>query len=139
MNQPHSGLEWTDSLNLGMPGTDAEHRRFFSLVEELDCAIARHKGPRDIERCLQVIVQEARAHFDHENRQFASVGYPHAGRHIAAHARLDSQLWDALRTCYATEPNDDWAKKGLLIKQMLLEHFQLDDSRYREFLRQRQV
>jgi hemerythrin len=67
------------------------------------------------------------------------VGYPHAGRHIAAHARLDSQLWDALRTCYATEPNDDWAKKGLLIKQMLLEHFQLDDSRYREFLRQRQV
>jgi hypothetical protein len=30
-------------------------------------------------------------------------------------------------------------KKGLLIKQMLLEHFQLDDSRYRDFLRQRQA
>jgi hemerythrin-like metal-binding protein len=137
MHQPYAKLRWSDSLSIGIPGTDEEHRRFYSLVDGLDVAIAEHRGPRDIERCLQVIVQEARAHFDHENRQFAELGYPHAERHIAAHARLASQLWDALRTCYATEPSDDWAKKGLLIKQMLLEHFQLDDSRYREFLRQR--
>jgi hemerythrin len=84
-----------------------------------------------------VIVQEARAHFDHENRRFAELGYPHAGRHAAAHARLDTQLWDALRTSYATEPDADWTKKGLVIKQMLLEHFALEDAKYHEFLRRR--
>src|SRR5438552_2526932 len=83
-----------------------EQQRFFLLVEDLDAAIAGHRSPHDIERCLQVIVQEARAHFDHENEQFSKLGFPHAERHIAAHARIDSQLWDALRTCYATEPCD---------------------------------
>jgi len=126
------------NLNIGIPGVDEEHQRFFLLVEDLDAAIAGHRSPHDIERCLQVIVQEARAHFDHENEQFSKLGFPHAERHIAAHARIDSQLWDALRTCYATEPCDDWAKKGMLIKQMLLDHFQLDDLKYRDFLRQRQ-
>jgi hemerythrin-like metal-binding protein len=114
---------------------DEEHRRFFSRVEELDAVLARHASPHDIERCLQVIVQEARAHFDHENRRFAEVGYPHAGRHAAAHAHLGSQLWDALRTSYAAEPDADWTKKGLVIKQMLLDHFQLEDAKYQDYLR----
>ena len=114
---------------------EEEHRRFFSRVDELDAVLARHGSPHDIERCLQVIVQEAQAHFDHENRRFAELGYPQAGRHAAAHARLGTQLWDALRTSYASEPDADWTKKGLVIKQMLIEHFQLEDARYQEFLR----
>jgi hemerythrin len=130
-------VEWTNAMSLGIPGMDEEHQLFFSRVDDLNAAIAEHRNPHDIERCLQVIVQEARAHFDHENRRFVELGYPHAARHAAAHARLDAQLWDALRTCYATEPNDGWAKKALLIKQMLLEHFGLEDLKYREFLRQR--
>ena len=138
MDKANTRLEWTDSLSIGIPGMDDEHRRFFGLVDDLNAAIAGHGSPREIERCLQVIVQEARAHFDHENRQFSELGFPHAERHIAAHARINSQLWDALRTCYATEPCDDWAKKGMLIEQMLLDHFQLDDLKYREFLGQRQ-
>ena len=138
MDKASTRLEWADALNLGLAGTDDEHRRFFDLVANLDAVIAAHAGPRDIERCLQEMVQEARAHFDHENRQFSELGFPHAERHIAAHARIHSQLWDALRSCYATEPADDWAKKGLLIKQLLLDHFQLEDLKYRDFLRQRQ-
>lgn len=132
-------MNWNPSLNLGIPATDEEHQRFFSLADDLNAAIAAQKGPRDIEHSVKRIVQEARAHFDHENRQFVELGFPHAERHIAAHARLDAQLWDALRTCYATEPADDWMKKGLVIKQMLLDHFQLDDLKYREFLRRRQA
>jgi hemerythrin len=122
---------WTDSLSIGVPGVDEEHRRFLALIDDLDAAIAAHARPHDLERRLQVIVQEARAHFDHENRKLAELGVPHAERHIAAHARLGSQLWDALRTCYAIEPSEDWAKKGIVIKQMLLEHLQLDDLKYR--------
>lgn len=129
-------LEWTEAMNLGIPGMDEEHRRFFSRLDDLDAAIAEHRNPHAIERCLQVIVQEARAHFDHENERLAQVGYPQAAKHAAAHARLQAQLWDALRTCYASEPGDDWVKKGLLIKQMLLDHFQLEDLKYRDFLRQ---
>ena len=124
-------MEWTDKLSTGVPGMDDEHRRFFALVHDLDAAIAAHASPRELERCLQVIVQEARAHFDHENRALSQLGAPHAERHIAAHARIQSQLWDALRTSYAIEPAEDWAKKGLVIKQMLLDHLQLDDLKYR--------
>jgi hemerythrin-like metal-binding protein len=131
-------MNWNASLSLGIPAMDEEHQRFFFLADDLNAAIAAHKDPRDIERCLQRVVQEARAHFDHENREFVALRYPHAERHIAAHARLDAQLWDALRTCYATERVDNWAKKGLVIKQMLLEHFELDDLKYREFLGRRQ-
>jgi hemerythrin len=123
--------QWSESLSIGVPGVDEEHRRFLALIEDLDAAIAAHSRPHEIERRLQVIVQEARAHFDHENRKLSELHLPHAERHIAAHARLGSQLWDALRTCYAIEPSEDWAKKGLVIKQMLLDHFQLDDLKYR--------
>ena len=130
MEHTQPRLKWSESMSIGVPAMDEEHRRFFTLIDDLDAAIAAHARPRDIERCLQVIVQEARAHFDHENRKLSELGLPHAERHIAAHARLGSQLWDALRTSYATEPAQDWAKKGLVIKQMLLDHFQLDDLKY---------
>jgi len=123
--------QWSENLSIGVPGVDAEHRRFLVLIDELDAAIAAHARPLEIERRLQVIVQEARAHFDHENQKLSELRLPHAERHIAAHARLGSQMWDALRTSYATEPSDDWAKKGLVIKQMLLDHFRLDDLKYR--------
>src|SRR5918999_1298734 len=116
---------------------EEEHRRFFIRVDELDAVLARHASPHDIERCLQVIVQEAQAHFDHENRRFAELGYPQAVRHAAAHAQLGRQLWDALRTCYASEPDADWTKKGIVIKQMLLDHVRIDDAKYQEFLRRR--
>lgn len=130
-------MEWSEANSLDRAAMDEEHRRFFSRVDDLEAAIAGHKGPHDIERCLQVIVQEARAHFDHENRRFVELGYPHAGRHAEAHARLGGQLWDALRTCYATVPEADWEKKALVIRHMLLEHFELEDLKYRDFLRQR--
>jgi hemerythrin-like metal-binding protein len=119
---------------IDIPAMDEEHSRFLSRVQDLNAAIAEHRSPHDIERCLQTIVQEARAHFDHENQRFAELGYPDAARHAAAHALLGRQLWDALRTCYATDPSADWAKKGLVIQQMLLEHFELEDSKYRRFL-----
>jgi hemerythrin-like metal-binding protein len=135
MIQQEAKLQWTQTMNLGIPGMDEEHQQFFSRIDDLGAAIARQGNPHDIERCLQVIVQEARAHFDHENQRFVELGYPNAARHAAAHARLAAQLWDALRTCYATQPGDDWMKKSFLIKQMLLDHFQLEDLKYRDFVR----
>jgi hemerythrin len=118
----------------GLAHLDEEHRRFLSLVEELDSAIAQHKGKREVERQIRALMQEAAAHFRHEARLLSELEYPHAGRHIAAHARLESQLWDALRLSYATEPDADWAKKGMVIKQMLLEHLQLEDPEYRGYV-----
>src|SRR5687768_7904999 len=97
VEQPRrKAMNWNAGLGLGIPAMDEEHQRFFLLADDLNAAIAAHNGSRDIEHYLQMIVQEARAHFDHENREFVALGFPHAERHIAAHARLDVQLWDAL-------------------------------------------
>ena len=136
MNPSHSTIRWTDSMSIGIPDVDEEHRRFISRVNELDAAIAARKDRREIERLIQDIIHEARSHFDDEARLLAERGYPDARLHSAQHARLNSLLWDVLRMSYAAESGDDWAKKGLLIKQMLLDHFQLDDNSYRHFLRQ---
>ena len=45
-----------EDLSVGIPGMDEEHQRFFRLVEELDAAIAAHRGPHDIERCLLSLI-----------------------------------------------------------------------------------
>jgi hemerythrin-like metal-binding protein len=121
-------------MAIGIAALDEEHQRMMTRLAELNAAIAHGGARRDIERRVQVMVQEASAHFGHENRQLSAAGYPHAGRHIDAHARLESQLWDALRLSYLSEPDLDWAKKGLLIGEMLLDHFRLEDLPYRDFV-----
>ena len=132
-----STLQWTGSMSVGIPGVDEEHQRFIARVNDLDAAIAGRKDRQEIERIVQAMIHEARSHFDEEERALAERGYPDAALHAAQHARIKELLWDVLRLSHAPESNDNRATRALLVKRMLLDHFELEDTSYRDFLRQR--
>ncbi len=127
--------QWTESMTLGIAGVDEDHRLFLARVKDLDAAIANHLDRSELERRMHVLIRETTTHFDHEQRLLAERRYPFADRHIALHAELKSKLMEAQSLFFMAEKDSERMKHCEAIKQLLLDHFNVEDMRYAEFLR----
>ena len=129
-------ISWSDSLSVGVPEIDAEHRQFVRRVNELNEAIVGCKDKRTVERLLDLMLMEATHHFWHEQRLLAQRKYPLRAEHAARHAQLTAQFDRGMKDFKQADVSFTWALKGLYIKQLLVDHLLRDDMRYRDFLRQ---
>ena len=124
MNTREWEISWSDTLSVGVPEIDAEHRQFVARVNELNKAIVECKDKPTVERLLDLMLMEATHHFWHEQQLLAQWQYPQR----AAHAAKEFERADVSFT---------WALKGLHIKQLLVDHLLQEDMKYRDFLRTR--
>lgn len=84
---------WRDSLSIGVPSLDAQHRELASLVDRVADALYDHGGGAALLGALEALLDHTRAHFREEERLMAAVSY--AGRE--SHAREHHRLLDDLR------------------------------------------
>lgn len=85
-----SGLQWGDSLELGLVPMDATHREFVTLFNAL--AQARAEA---MPAALDAFITHVVAHFDQENRWMEAVDFPTC--HRAEHERVLNVLRDVRR------------------------------------------
>lgn len=129
-------IEWSGALSMSNPQIDAEHRRFVDLVNELNGEILNQRRDKAVvERILALILEEAVAHFEHEERLLVEKGYPEADKHAQAHAELAGRIRQALKEIHSTEPGTAWIETGLRIKVLLVDHLLNDDTKYIDYLR----
>lgn len=76
-------LIWNDRLLLGFPEIDAEHREFVACVQALQQA-----GADTVAERLDDFAQQARKHFDSEDRWMQDTGFPARQCHIDEHAAV---------------------------------------------------
>lgn len=127
-------IEWSDSLSMGHPGIDAEHRHFIALVNQLNLAILDRKEKSEIEHIMHAIEEDARSHFDHEDRLLAACGFPLALEHAQIHRQLITNLQQAMETLHRAEFEREWLTLGLDIKSLLLSHLLSVDRQYIDYL-----
>ena len=128
-------IDWNDGLALGIPEIDDDHKRFASLVNELNSAIAGRADKAEVKQKLDLLYLDARDHFQHEERLFALYGYPEHEQHAALHRQIEQALLRELAGFVSSGMSVEWVQSGLRIKELLVSHLLEEDMKYREFLR----
>jgi hemerythrin len=132
-------LEWTDELSVYIPEIDAEHQHFIQLVNELNEAIARRMDVAEIKNRMQAILDDAVAHFAHEEALFREWGYPETEEHAKKHAQITLALQEIMRRSEHDGVEYEWIEAGLKVKEVLIEHLLAEDMKYRDYCRQKNV
>jgi hemerythrin len=81
------GVTWDPALALGHAEIDAQHQEIFRRLGVLEEAMEGGE-PAEISLLLDFLGEYAVSHFSAEERVMATIHYPGAGVHGAAHARF---------------------------------------------------
>lgn len=128
-------LDWTDELSVCIPEIDAEHRHFIHLVNELSEAIIARMDLGEIKSRVRAILDDAAAHFAHEEALFKEWGYPEAEEHAKKHAQITQVLRVIMAGFEHGRVAYEWIEAGLKVKQALIEHLLAEDMKYRDYCR----
>ena len=134
--EPHTWkIECDESMSVGIPEIDADHKRFISLIDELNRAIVDRMGQAEIKIRLQNILDDATRHFAHEEKLFREWQYPDAEEHAKKHE-------NAIRALQAIQDSfmnyglpSEWINVGLEVKDILINHLVNEDMEYAQFYR----
>lgn len=130
------GTEWADALSMSNPEIDAEHKHCIELVNMLNHEIASQQRDKDnILRIMGLILDDALAHFAHEERLFEEKAYPNAAEHARIHAKLIAGIEQGVEDIRDTDDVSHWAKTGLAIESALVAHLVDEDTKYIDYLR----
>ncbi len=130
------GTEWADALSMSNPEIDAEHKHFIDLVNMLNREIASQQRDKDnILRIMGLILDDARAHFAHEERLFKEKAYPKAEEHAQIHKKLIAALNQSLEDIRNTDHVRRWVEVGLATETALVTHLVDEDTKYIDYLR----
>ena len=97
VNPPGQGLgsdiiQWNESLALGIPSLDQQHRTLVELAGGLQQAMKNGSSREHMAQILKELTLYAEYHFRWEERLFAAAGYPSAADHHYKHERFRDQL-----------------------------------------------
>jgi hemerythrin-like metal-binding protein len=126
-------LEWNEGLSMHIPEIDAEHQRFIRLVNALNEAIIGRMDVAEVRKRMRAILEDAAAHFAHEEVLFREWGYSQADEHALKHAQIMSALHGIMEGFEHGRTEYEWIEAGLQIKQVLVEHLLTEDMKYRDY------
>lgn len=81
-------IEWNDSLVVGHPRIDADHKKLVALVCRLYEAMQAGQGNAVCARILGDLIAYTKTHFEMEEALMAANAYPRLAEHKAQHAKL---------------------------------------------------
>ncbi|MBI3446452.1 MAG: hemerythrin family protein [Magnetospirillum sp.] len=89
-------IAWDESLAVGDPTIDGDHRRMIELIAQLEAAAVAEIDCAAIGRTLRALTDLCREHFTREEALQARVGFPEAQSHRTAHEMLMRRLESVL-------------------------------------------
>lgn len=132
-------IEWNDSIVVGIPSIDEDHKRLVGMLNELFGACFAAQGPEVLKDIMDRLVDYTHYHFDREIALLAQAGYPGLAEHKAEHARLVQQvqkILDDLRAGASHDLSNDTLK---FLRHWLTDHIQAEDKEFGALLREKKV
>jgi hemerythrin-like metal-binding protein len=126
-------LQWCQELSVDIPEIDAEHRHFIDLINALNEAIAERMSLSEVRKRMQDVLDDAMAHFAHEERLFIEWNYPEAALHAREHAAATDIFMAIMKRIEESEDEAEWAEVGLQVRQLLVGHLVNEDMKYRDY------
>lgn len=125
--------EWQDSLSVGVPSIDRQHKVLIGLINDLHIAIDTDKGADVAKFILGKLINYAKAHFIYEESLFKGQNYIATEEHLASHRRIEAQL-DELNE-KSKDSNYNLPEELMeFLKNWLNNHILKEDMGYSELL-----
>lgn len=125
-------FEWDDSIALGIPAIDKQHKVLFGWVNSLDEAIAGGEGPEKVGDMIVNLITYVTVHFSEEERLMLSFNYPYLASHRSEHDQFVSKLQEIQVSFIAG--NDMSASVLDFMVKWLVSHIKGTDQGYSRFI-----
>lgn len=87
-------MDWQDSLSVGVPTIDAEHKKLVSLLNDLHTAMREGKSKQAMGEVLNGLITYTATHFGTEEKFMTKHAYPEYAEHKKQHDDLVKQALD---------------------------------------------
>ena len=85
-------FEWDDSIALGIPVIDEQHKALFGLVNSLNEAIKSGDCAETTQEVIWKLITYVTEHFNEEERLMMSCNFPYLAEHRKEHDQFVSRL-----------------------------------------------
>src|SRR6266702_3897154 len=85
-------FEWDNSIELGIPAIDEQHKALFGWIDTLDEAIKSGDGSEAVEGVIWKLITYVTEHFREEELLMLSCNYPGLAAHRQEHDLFVSRL-----------------------------------------------
>ncbi|MEI6429995.1 MAG: hemerythrin family protein [Pseudanabaena sp. ELA607] len=102
-------FDWSDSLKVGVPMIDTQHRELFAAVNDLADAIEAGQGGNKVKKLLTFLQFYAEWHFDNEEQCAAQHVCPIASQNKAAHTQFLQAVKELRQRYRETEGTEEIA------------------------------
>jgi hemerythrin-like metal-binding protein len=127
-------FEWDNSIALGIPAIDEQHKMLFAMVNSLDAAIRDGDSSEVVGEVITKLVTYVTEHFSGEERLMLSCNYPGFAEHRREHDAFVTRLHEIqVRVGSGNEAGDNVL--GFLVDWLIC-HIKGTDQRYSQFIHQ---
>jgi hemerythrin-like metal-binding protein len=126
-------LDWNDDMGVGIPEVDQEHRQFIQSINDLNLAIASRMDLAEIQRRIQLILNNADLRFTHEERLLKQWNYPDVDDHANKHTQAKEALHKIMAQCTKDSLEPHWIAAALEVKNILVNHLMTEDMKFRDY------
>ena len=126
-------LIWDESLSVGIPAIDIEHRHFIDAVNVLSRLMPGRQKSDEIRKLMKWIILDWDLHSKHEEELFREWQYPALDEHVKIHDEITRQLHELGNALDRNESDDELRVTGYRLRMTLVAHLVNDDMKYRDF------
>ena len=116
-------FEWNEGISVGIPEIDEDHKRFISLVDELNRSITDRMKAVEIKKRLQIFVKDAERHFAQEEKIFREWQYPDFEKNARSHNQVLNLLESIQDSFMPYGLEAEWIEAARVIKSILISPF----------------
>jgi len=128
-------FEWDNSIALGIPTIDEQHKALFGWIDSLNVAIQSGDGSEAVGEVIWKLITYVTEHFSEEERLMLSCDYPGLSAHRKEHDLFVSRL----REIQVDFKDGHEMSKGILVflVEWLVSHIKGTDQGYSRFIYQK--
>ena len=126
-------IEWSDSLTVGIPLVDDDHKLLVELINQLSDSVNANEEHSTLGTVLNALVEYTEYHFLREEAVMEACGYPDLSAHRVEHDDLAARVKD-IESRYRDDKEADLGNETLrFLKYWLSAHIQGRDTLIREY------
>ncbi|AWU97589.1 bacteriohemerythrin [Azospirillum ramasamyi] len=127
-------VAWDESMSVGVPVLDDEHRRLLDLFNGLLESGITPANREELSSLLASLKDYVAVHFAREEAMMERCGYPELDRHLAAHRYFAGEVNKLAQDFEGGNPTMLRVDLILLLKDWFVEHIQQTDSLYKPYV-----
>jgi hemerythrin len=122
-------IEWKDSYSVGVKIIDEQHKKLFSLINDLYSAMKAGKEKEILSKVLDDLARYVDVHFYTEEKYFADFGYEKKNEQIAQHKMYAEKIRSFQE---GLQKNQDFLSFAVtdFLEDWILNHVTGEDKKY---------